>query len=103
MHTWLLLFIARPQHIEEDEQEIEPPKKKARRVLPEHEGKYKVIMPAGTTPRTQKILSNIGSLGGRNLFYIFSILTTCTLHEKGPVKLGLHAQKSNHFVLLTVT
>ncbi|XP_046382636.1 uncharacterized protein C19orf47 isoform X2 [Ischnura elegans] len=33
-----------------------PPVKKPRRVLPEHEGKYKVIMPSGSTPRTKRIL-----------------------------------------------
>ncbi|XP_059616863.1 uncharacterized protein C19orf47 [Phlebotomus argentipes] len=30
---------------------------KPRRVLPEHEGKYKVTLPSGTTPRSKEILS----------------------------------------------
>ncbi|XP_067140653.1 uncharacterized protein C19orf47 isoform X2 [Centruroides vittatus] len=34
-----------------------PAVKKVRRVLPEHEGTYKVTMPAGTTERTRKILN----------------------------------------------
>jgi len=34
-----------------------PPVKKVRRVLPEHEGHYKITMPSGSTPRTQKILA----------------------------------------------
>jgi hypothetical protein len=34
----------------------EVPVPKFRRVLPEHEGRYKITMPAGTTPKTQKIL-----------------------------------------------
>ncbi|XP_071440998.1 uncharacterized protein C19orf47 homolog [Hetaerina americana] len=36
------------------------PVKKPRRVLPEHEGKYKVIMPSGSTPRTKRILEKQG-------------------------------------------
>lgn len=31
--------------------------KKVRRVLPEHEGGYKIKMPTGSTPRTQQILA----------------------------------------------
>ncbi|ALC38399.1 CG16812 [Drosophila busckii] len=34
-----------------------PPTKPARRVLPEHEGKYKVTLPAGTTERSKQILA----------------------------------------------
>jgi hypothetical protein len=37
-----------------------PPVKKVRRVLPEHEGRYKITMPSGSTPRTQKILAKQG-------------------------------------------
>lgn len=37
-----------------------PPAKKVRRVLPEHEGRYKITMPSGSTPRTQKILAKQG-------------------------------------------
>ena len=32
------------------------PVPKSRRVFPEHEGKYKITMPAGTTEKTKKIL-----------------------------------------------
>jgi len=40
------------------EEEVQaPPVKKVRRVLPEHEGRYKITMPSGSTPRTQKILA----------------------------------------------
>ncbi|KAH8412627.1 hypothetical protein KR009_003913, partial [Drosophila setifemur] len=35
-----------------------PPAKPARRVLPEHEGKYKVTLPSGTTERSKQILAN---------------------------------------------
>ncbi|SPP85734.1 uncharacterized protein LOC117587827 [Drosophila guanche] len=34
-----------------------PPRKPARRVLPEHEGKYKVTLPLGTTERSKQILA----------------------------------------------
>lgn len=34
-----------------------PPLKPARRVLPEHEGKYKVTLPSGTTERSKQILA----------------------------------------------
>lgn len=34
-----------------------PPTKPARRVLPEHEGKYKVTLPSGTTERSKQILA----------------------------------------------
>lgn len=37
-------------------QKEEVPVPKVRRVLPEHEGKYKVIMPKGTTEKTKRIL-----------------------------------------------
>jgi hypothetical protein len=37
-----------------------PPVKKVRRVLPEHEGRYKITMPSGSTPRTQRILDKQG-------------------------------------------
>ncbi|PSN56261.1 hypothetical protein C0J52_00380 [Blattella germanica] len=41
----------------EGESSAAPPAKKVRRVLPEHEGSYKITMPSGTTPRSQKILA----------------------------------------------
>jgi len=34
-----------------------PPTKPIRRVLPEHEGKYKVTLPSGTTERSKQILA----------------------------------------------
>lgn len=34
----------------------EVPVQKKIRVLPEHEGRYKIKMPEGTTPKTQKLL-----------------------------------------------
>lgn len=34
----------------------EPPKP-PRRVLPEHEGRYKIILPSGTTPKTREIMA----------------------------------------------
>lgn len=34
-----------------------PPAKPARRVLPEHEGKYKITLPSGTTERSKQILA----------------------------------------------
>jgi hypothetical protein len=43
------------------EEEVQAsPVKKVRRVLPEHEGRYKITMPSGSTPRTQKILAKQG-------------------------------------------
>ncbi|EDV58723.1 uncharacterized protein LOC6542647 isoform X1 [Drosophila erecta] len=36
---------------------VSPPAKPARRVLPEHEGKYKVTLPTGTTERSKQILA----------------------------------------------
>jgi len=36
----------------------EVPVQKKIRVLPEHEGKYKIIMPEGTTLRTKRLLDN---------------------------------------------
>ncbi|XP_017858739.1 PREDICTED: uncharacterized protein LOC108610885 [Drosophila arizonae] len=36
---------------------VSPPAKPARRVLPEHEGKYKVTLPSGTTERSKQILA----------------------------------------------
>lgn len=36
----------------------EVPVQKKIRVLPEHEGKYKIKMPEGTTPKTQKLLQS---------------------------------------------
>lgn len=36
---------------------LEAPVPKSRRVLPEHEGGYKIKMPAGTTPKTAKLMA----------------------------------------------
>ncbi|XP_049943417.1 uncharacterized protein C19orf47 homolog isoform X1 [Schistocerca serialis cubense] len=40
---------------------VQPPTKKARMVLPEHEGGYRITMPAGTTPRSRAILSMVAA------------------------------------------
>lgn len=37
--------------------EAEPTKKPPRRVLPEHEGRYKITLPSGTTERSKQILA----------------------------------------------
>lgn len=34
-----------------------PPAKPVRRVLPEHEGRYKITLPSGTTERSKQILA----------------------------------------------
>ncbi|KAG8227958.1 hypothetical protein J437_LFUL008766 [Ladona fulva] len=47
---------------EEKKEPEEVPVKKVRRVLPEHEGRYKIIMPSGSTPRTKRILAKQGLL-----------------------------------------
>ncbi|XP_021925746.1 uncharacterized protein C19orf47 [Zootermopsis nevadensis] len=44
------------------EEVLASPVKKVRRVLPEHEGRYKITMPSGSTPRTQRILAKQGML-----------------------------------------
>ncbi|XP_060074667.1 uncharacterized protein C19orf47-like [Ylistrum balloti] len=46
------------------------PVPKSRRVFPEHEGKYKITMPAGTTAKTQKILKakSGSSVKGNSVF-----------------------------------
>uniref|UniRef100_A0A1B0DND9 DUF5577 domain-containing protein n=1 Tax=Phlebotomus papatasi TaxID=29031 RepID=A0A1B0DND9_PHLPP len=45
-----------------DANQISLPPSKPRRVLPEHEGKYKVTLPSGTTPRSKEILSKRAQL-----------------------------------------
>lgn len=37
--------------------EGEPAKKPPRRVLPEHEGRYKITLPSGSTERSKQILA----------------------------------------------
>lgn len=37
--------------------EMQPQVKPARRVLPEHEGRYKITLPSGTTERSKEILA----------------------------------------------
>jgi hypothetical protein len=56
------VFKAKKQILKtKSEEEVQaPPLKKVRRVLPEHEGRYKITMPSGSTPRTQKILAKQG-------------------------------------------
>lgn len=46
----------------------EVPLQKKIRVLPEHEGKYKIKMPEGTTPKTQKLLQTRRKLFKEMLF-----------------------------------
>ncbi|CAH1792112.1 unnamed protein product, partial [Owenia fusiformis] len=43
-------------------QRLEVPVPTKRRVFPEHEGRYKITMPAGTTEKTKKILQKQGKL-----------------------------------------
>ncbi|XP_068085677.1 uncharacterized protein C19orf47 isoform X2 [Anabrus simplex] len=49
--------------------ESAPPIKKPRRVLPEHEGRYKITMPSGSTPRTQQILAKQGLLPAKKTVF----------------------------------
>lgn len=51
----------------------EVPVPKSRRVLPEHEGRYKITMPSGTTAKTQKILQQ-GLPAGRIKSNVFERL-----------------------------
>ncbi|XP_022331838.2 uncharacterized protein C19orf47-like isoform X2 [Crassostrea virginica] len=51
----------------------EVPVPKSRRVLPEHEGGYKITMPSGTTAKTQKILEQ-GLPAGRRKCNVFERL-----------------------------
>lgn len=51
----------------------EVPVPKSRRVLPEHEGRYKIKMPSGTTAKTQKILEQ-GLPAGRRKSNVFERL-----------------------------
>lgn len=50
----------------------EVPVPKSRRVLPEHEGRYKIKMPSGTTAKTQKILEQ-GLPAGKKLDNMFAL------------------------------
>ncbi|XP_034232235.1 uncharacterized protein C19orf47 isoform X2 [Thrips palmi] len=51
--------ISRPKPSVErlENEDVPVPIKKVRRVLPEHEGGYKIKMPSGSTPRSQQILA----------------------------------------------
>lgn len=61
------MFFFNPQNIsfiltgikvdEIDILEAETTKKPPRRVLPEHEGRYKITLPSGTTERSKQILA----------------------------------------------
>lgn len=42
---------------EVEKSEEETAKKPARRVLPEHEGRYKITLPSGSTERSKQILA----------------------------------------------
>lgn len=46
--------------------------KPARRVLPEHEGQYKIVLPTGTTPRSKEILAK-RALCKIEFFTVFSM------------------------------
>ncbi|KAH8273843.1 hypothetical protein KR044_002103, partial [Drosophila immigrans] len=60
-----------------------PPTKPARRVLPEHEGKYKVTLPSGTTERSKQILAK------REQLYSDRVSST----KKSDVFARLHKEK----------
>ncbi|EDW57776.1 uncharacterized protein C19orf47 [Drosophila virilis] len=62
-----------------------PPTKPARRVLPEHEGKYKVTLPSGTTERSKQILAK------REQLYSDRVSST----KKTDVFARLHNSKSD--------
>ncbi|KAH8378012.1 hypothetical protein KR093_008480, partial [Drosophila rubida] len=62
-----------------------PPTKPARRVLPEHEGKYKVTLPSGTTERSKQILAK------REQLYSDRVSST----KKSDVFARLHKAKSD--------
>ncbi|XP_069699409.1 uncharacterized protein C19orf47 homolog isoform X1 [Periplaneta americana] len=66
---------------------VTPPSKKVRRVLPEHEGRYKITMPSGSTPRTQRILAKQGLLNQKKKT-VFDRLgdgsVTSTTENEGP-------------------
>lgn len=49
----------------------EPVKKPPRRVLPEHEGRYKITLPSGSTERSKQILAKkaICKLHSLNVFH----------------------------------
>ncbi|TDG45647.1 hypothetical protein AWZ03_007922 [Drosophila navojoa] len=49
--------ISAPTAVNTSANRSSPPTKPARRVLPEHEGKYKVTLPSGTTERSKQILA----------------------------------------------
>lgn len=54
----LLFNIAAPVTSSTSSKDLgEPLPKKTRRVLPEHEGKYKIKLPSGSTKRSKEILA----------------------------------------------
>lgn len=48
--------------------------KPARRVLPEHEGRYKITLPSGTTKRSKEILAKKAM---RKIQHIMCVCTFC--------------------------
>lgn len=66
--------------------------KPARRVLPEHEGQYKIVLPTGTTQRSKEILAKRALCKNNSLptfseqrFYWFAILVYADKQEKNSV------------------
>ena len=70
------LISIKPPAVSQQKEEVPVPK--ARRVFPEHEGKYKITMPAGTTAKTRKILEEQG-LGTCNMFSFGGMVTLLNL------------------------
>ncbi|XP_063237507.1 uncharacterized protein C19orf47-like [Bacillus rossius redtenbacheri] len=66
----------------------ELPAKKARRVLPEHEGGYKVTMPAGTTARTQQILKKKALMNTAQKKSVFERLGAGGEEDTAPVPIA---------------
>lgn len=59
---------SKPSDLKQEIEEIPVPVKKVRRVLPEHEGGYKIKMPSGSTPRSQQILAKQKELSKKTVF-----------------------------------
>lgn len=53
----------------------EPARKPARRVLPEHEGRYKITLPSGSTERSKQILAK-QALCKQAVFHCFLFKST---------------------------
>lgn len=55
------LVLTKTTKLDTRPKEVEQIGKPARRVLPEHEGKYKITLPSGTTQRSKQILAKKAS------------------------------------------